>query len=88
VTGYHDHSRKNVKELSSINSAPLTVITETKLYKNQGDYDDVVRMLNPGETVSYVKAGYNVSIGNRDAPMFNVKTGRGEEGWCFSGFLK
>jgi hypothetical protein len=80
-------SVKNVKELPQTNSA-LTVTKETKLYKTQGDYTEVVRMLTPGETVSYVKAGNKVSVGTIDAPMFYVKTDSGEEGWCFSGFLK
>jgi hypothetical protein len=74
-------SVKNVKELPPINSA-LTVIKETKLYKNQGDYGTVVCALHPDETVTYIKAG------NIDAPMFYIKTGRGEVGWCFPEFLK
>jgi hypothetical protein len=80
-------SVKNAQELPQTNSA-LTVIKETRLYKNQDDYTEVVRMLNPDENVSYVKAGNKVPVGNITAPMFYIKTDSGEEGWCFSGFLK
>jgi hypothetical protein len=73
---------------NEIKKESYVVQQEMKLYKKQGDYNEVVRILNPGENVSYFKSGNNVSVANIDAPMFYIKTGRGELGWCFSGFLK
>jgi hypothetical protein len=59
-----------------------------KLYKNRGDYSDVVCVLNPDEKVSYLETGSMVSQGNISAPMVYIKTTGGEQGWCFSGFLE
>jgi hypothetical protein len=81
---HEEPSVKNVKLTEEF----YVVKKETKLYKNRGDYNTVVCILHPDENVNYVKAGNNVSVGNIDAPMFNVKTINGDEGWCFSGDLK
>jgi hypothetical protein len=59
-----------------------------KLYENRGDYTNVVCILNPDETVHYLETGSNVSFRSINAPMFYIKTGRGELGWCFSGLLE
>jgi hypothetical protein len=59
-----------------------------KLYKNPGDYSNVVCILNPDENVTYLKTGSMVSQGNISAPMFHIKTIDGDQGWCFSGFLE
>jgi hypothetical protein len=66
------------KDLPAINTTH-TVVKEMKLYKKQGNFDTVVCMLKPNETVSVV---------GRDGTMCNVKTINGDEGWCFSGDLK
>jgi hypothetical protein len=75
------------KELPQINPVYIVKV-KMKLYRNRGDYNDAVCVLNPDENVSYIEAGNTVSIRNIHAPMFYIKTTRGELGWCFSGFLE
>jgi hypothetical protein len=59
-----------------------------KLYEHRGDYTNIVCILNPYETVTYLETGSTVSVRNIPAPMFYVKTSTGKLGWCFSGLLE
>jgi hypothetical protein len=61
---------------------------ELKLYESETSYDKIVRLLEEGELISCIKIGATVSVAGTSAPMVNVKTDRGENGWCFSGFLE
>jgi hypothetical protein len=65
----------------------LMVKAETKLYKAEDPVHGEIRMLAKGESLIFIRKGFSVSMGGLKAPMVNVKTVDGQDGWCFSGHL-
>jgi superfamily II helicase len=72
----------------SIAGLSYTVKQEMKLFQEPTDYDKVLEDLNPGDKVEFIETGSTVCLGDKDAPMFKVKTKNRNIGWCFSGFLE
>ena len=65
-----------------------TVTIKTKLYANDKSSENVVSVLQEGDIVTFIETGANVSVGNKKAELWKVKTQDNKIGYCFSELLK
>lgn len=82
------NSKKESGVSKVLNNNLYTVKQKMKLFKEKNKFDAFLEILNIGDQVEFLETGSIVTAGEKRAPMFSVKTGNGNVGWCFSGNLE